>query len=1167
MQSRVPLLLASLFALAAGAFGLYILLAGPRSEPLAAGAPAAAPGPGPSRTGRAEEGLRGVGDDAEFEREVATRSVLEAAAPTTAPFELATASWVDVRVVLPPGTPADEELELHALSPPPKTGESEIEIGAEQLAGLLLRPEAGGSRGLEQLRESARVVLCERTPQGSFRAPFAADATEGMLLFSGHYLFLREPRAVAPETETAVTLEPELGGRLLAHFRLPQVPPAGFSEERMDPLMVQVMGWAMGNTREPHRAAAMVGPELTADVGGLPADLTYFLQVESEWFVELSDSMLRVEPGRALQKSYQLVTGATVRGRVTDDSGAPLAGAQVAVEGSRSGGMVFGRGTDRGTVTDADGRFELRALAPGENSLSAVLGGYAHSAALHLELSDLQQVDEVVIVLPRGNRISGRLSWPDGRAAAEGRVELTERVSAEDGKRTWHSDQNHNTTTDQEGRFSVTGLGDGPFDLRAEVSTASAPRPSVEGGLVNVQHTETWRARAEGVLPGAEVALVLERPIAVLGRVVDDLGAPVTKFVVKAGEAEQGDLPWRVVAESSGDPYESADGTFALTRLGRGSWTLSVEAEGHGSSEERSLTLPGDSGPFTFTLPRAGSVSGVVLDPLGRAAAGASVSLRPAGRIGRWSDDSEETESDPQGAFRFEAISPSVIELRASREGAASSEPVTLDLAAAAVVEDKVLVLRVGGRLTGEVYRDDGSPDAGRQVMVGQPMEGMGQHSVVTDGAGRFEVEHLEPGSLQVIAMPEMQNLATSEDRAEMMSQLEMASVEIQDGGSAHVVLGAPPAYPVSLTGVVRSAGRPAPDQIVMAVVEGGAFLNSMKFARTASDGTFALTLPAPGDWVLLVGEEMDNDASEFPIRVPEEETHHVELAIPGGSISGVVRGPDGALLSGEQVSLASDSVVSLFGQSGGREGVTDERGRFTFVNLRVGSYTLRAGQRGDFFMAHDQPDYATVVVSGLELEDGAALDGIELRLCAPGTLRGTVRSAQGEPVVDASVFVRNEAGAVLNPMSMCITDGKGAFRFESAAPGRYTLSARGGGGASRESAPVSVAEGAEVEVELVLEPGTLLVVSVEDAKGNSLRAHLRVWDEAGRDVAGLSESDAREKLLVQGFSASQHRVGPLVPGRYRVVATTADGSSAEKSVTLAGRDERRLRIRLEHGG
>jgi len=212
--------------------------------------------------------------------------------------------------------------------------------------------------------------------------------------------------------------------------------------------------------------------------------------------------------------------------------------------------------------------------------------------------------------------------------------------------------------------------------------------------------------------------------------------------------------------------------------------------------------------------------------------------------------------------------------------------------------------------------------------------------------------------------------------------------------------------------------------------------------------------------------------------------------------------------------------------------------------------------------MAQGHPEYSTAVLAGLQLEDGAALDGIELRLCAPGTIRGMVRSAEGEPVVDASVFVRNEAGAVLNPMSMCITDGKGAFRFESAAPGRYTLSARGGGGASRESAPLSVAEGTEVEVELVLEPGTLLVVSVEDAKGNSLRAHLRVWDEAGRDVAGLSESDAKEKLLLEGFSASEHRVGPLVPGRYRVVATGVDGSSAEKSITLAGRDEQRLRIR-----
>ncbi len=1160
-KSRVPLLLASLFALAAGAFGLFLLLEGTEGTPVAASSPTAVPEIDRERRRGASE-LRGVGGDEGVLGGRESRSVLEPRAESEAPFDLATARWVEVRVILPPGTPADEEIALRAASPPEDFDLEELDTSAMNQAhlahavgghGPLVSPETTGTR--------ARMVECERTSSTSFRAPFAPDVGAGFLLLSGRYAFLREPRRVEPAAETSITLEPELGGRLRTSFLLPRVLPAGYAPEQTH-AAVQLMGWGVGE--EGHLATAAVGEELVADLGGLPADLNYFLQVESERFIELGEGMLRIEAGRTLEKSYQLVTGATVRGRVTDDSGVPLAGAQVGAQGS-NGELMFMRNSTRSAKTGDDGRFELRALTPGGNTLSAGLEGFARGEPVELELADLQELGDVVIVLPRGNRVSGRLAWPDGRAAADGTVEVSEQVSTASEERVWRSEDKHRAATDAEGRFTVSGLGDGPFEVRAAVSIASAPRPAAEGSLVSVQHTETWHARAQRVLPGAELALVLEPPIQVLGQAVDDLGAPVKEFVVKAGEAALQGEPWRVGSDVVRDEYQSADGTFVVSRLGRGSWTIAVEAEGHGASESRTLDLPGDLGPFTFVLPRAAVVIGVVRDPLGRAAPGAAVSLRPAGRIGRWSDESEAVEADAKGAFRFESIPPGVVELSASGEECAPSEPLSVDLAPGAMVADLVLSLRVGGRLTGVVYRDDGNPDAGRQILLDQQTPGAEQETLVSDASGRFEIDHLAPGTVRVMAMPDLAGKSEADLSPEDMSTFKLASVEIRDGESTQVVLGAPPKEPVSLTGVVRSGGRPASGLMVMAMAEGGAPLSSMKFSRTLGDGTFALTLPAPGDWVLLVGDEMDDESSEFPIQVPPGESHHVELAIPGGTISGLVRGPDGTPLENVPVALSSESLVSLFGLSGGRGAVTDERGRFSFASLRAGRYSLRAGEFGRFFASEEEPDYSIAVVSGLELDEGAALTGIELSLSKPGTIRGVVRDPEGKPVVDVSVFVRAESGAVLNPMSTCLTDGKGTFRFTSAAPGSYTLSARSANGASRESASIAVSEGQETEAELVLEPGTLLVVSVEDEKGGSLRAQVSVLDEAGRDVAGLLQSDAQEKLLTEGFSSSEHRVGPLVAGSYRVVATGMDGTSAEAKVTLAGQPEHRLRLRVSY--
>jgi hypothetical protein len=48
------------------------------------------------------------------------------------------------------------------------------------------------------------------------------------------------------------------------------------------------------------------------------------------------------------------------------------------------------------------------------------------------------------------------------------------------------------------------------------------------------------------------------------------------------------------------------------------------------------------------------------------------------------------------------------------------------------------------------------------------------------------------------------------------------------------------------------------------------------------------------------------------------------------------------------------------------------------------------------------------------------------------------------------------------------------------------------------------------------------------------------------------------------GISSDEQRVGPLAPGKYRLEATSEDGRSAKKSVTLEGQGERRIRLRLD---
>jgi hypothetical protein len=110
----------------------------------------------------------------------------------------------------------------------------------------------------------------------------------------------------------------------------------------------------------------------------------------------------------------------------------------------------------------------------------------------------------------------------------------------------------------------------------------------------------------------------------------------------------------------------------------------------------------------------------------------------------------------------------------------------------------------------------------------------------------------------------------------------------------------------------------------------------------------------------------------------------------------------------------------------------------------------------------------------------------------------------------------------------------------------------------------VRVVAGETCEVELRMEPGTILRISVEDEEGKTLRASLRVLDDAGREVGGLLGADALQRMVTDGFSSTEQRIGPLPAGKYKVTAVANDGTSVTRPVTLDGREERAVRIRIK---
>lgn len=175
----------------------------------------------------------------------------------------------------------------------------------------------------------------------------------------------------------------------------------------------------------------------------------------------------------------------------------------------------------------------------------------------------------------------------------------------------------------------------------------------------------------------------------------------------------------------------------------------------------------------------------------------------------------------------------------------------------------------------------------------------------------------------------------------------------------------------------------------------------------------------------------------------------------------------------------------------------------------------------------------------------------------------GLVRDATGRPIAGAAIFVRDGEGRLVDRFSMIVSGPDGSFRYSGVAPGEYTVSARMEGLASIEDAWVRVRAAEAAHVELSLGPGTMLIVQVVDRGGRDVEARISVRDGDGREMQGMIAYTEIMSSLGERFRHDEQRVGPLAPGSYEVVAEAPDGRRAKKPVTLDGRPERKLKLRL----
>jgi protocatechuate 3,4-dioxygenase beta subunit len=157
----------------------------------------------------------------------------------------------------------------------------------------------------------------------------------------------------------------------------------------------------------------------------------------------------------------------------------------------------------------------------------------------------------------------------------------------------------------------------------------------------------------------------------------------------------------------------------------------------------------------------------------------------------------------------------------------------------------------------------------------------------------------------------------------------------------------------------------------------------------------------------------------------------------PGGTITGRVTGEDGRPLP-DAVVYFSKAYARLPSQQ--RTATSDSEGRFKVEGLESGLYFVMARLPG--FVNAQEP-----VPDGNEAPFYRPGDSVNLTLVKGGVITGTVRDANGEPVVGVSVRairVRDANGRArpASAFSEMITDDRGIYRLYGLLPGTYVVSA-----------------------------------------------------------------------------------------------------------------------------
>ena len=615
-----------------------------------------------------------------------------------------------------------------------------------------------------------------------------------------------------------------------------------------------------------------------------------------------------------------------------------------------------------------------------------------------------------------------------------------------------------------------------------------------------------WKHRATSVPAGVPRPVASAKTVRVSGSAAVEQGSAEVPFVpanVKDGRALHGTVTDATGGAVAGAHIEAgaaraltnADGTYSmLVKEG----TLLVAASSPDYAPQARYIVVGAAGATAdFALVPGGVIEGIVRDDKTREPVGGATVETTRHRV----------TAGPDGRFRISGLKPGAYELDAHASGRSSKKPTIVGLGVAEQVADVEILVGAGPVVRGIAVDENGTPAAGVKVSTFRGDEANGP----TDAKGEFMIEGLAPGRYMV--MGEGNGYVPHGGAGFELADQDVNGVRVT----------------VRKGVVVR--GHVEPRQVCEVRLDmDDKVLNAREMpilvtpVTTDANGEFELPPASPLPYTIAARCPSGDEGSQS-VTLAQNMADVIVHVTAGASIAGRVVDGSGKPVAAVTVMAAprsgTERTVIVNGLvTSGAQVITGGDGTFELEGLSAATYHVTVLDRG-------KPLPMKTDVT-LTLGASEHKTGVELAIERPdGTISGTVVGADGQPLADAWVSVRQDMEDLLGGMG-------------SGAQSRMITveETDDGAGADREFAPVLTDASGHFEIRGL--PRTPWTVIAEAQHGALRGRQAKVTPDATITVKALGITELHG--IVHG-AAGMFTVELDGPTRQQRSFASADGS------------------------